>query len=118
MDELPGISFWASCLRHQKKIKVVVPDDITLHITKASLDGDATPGRNVVICRHGEDEPSTSETAVCVLSVDGTECFDLTGMMMTCVVSCACSVFARHIADWLRNNCRRAALLFVEVARR
>ena len=85
MDELPGISFWASSLRHQKKIKVVVPEDVTLHITKASLDADATPGRNVVICRHGDDEASTSETAVCVLSVDGAECFDFTGLMMMCV---------------------------------
>ncbi len=91
MEELPAISFWASCLRHQKKIKVAVPEDVTLHITKASLDGDATPGRNIVICRHGDDEASTSETAVCVLSVDGIECFDLTGMMMTCVLDPAYS---------------------------
>lgn len=83
-EELPVTSFWASCLRQQKKIKVAVPADVTLHITKASLDAEAMPGRNVVLCRHGDDESSMSETAVCVLSVDGTECFDLAGMTITC----------------------------------
>ena len=71
--------FWATRLRQQKKIKVDVPDDVTLHITKASLDGEAAAGRNVVLCRHDQG----AETAVCALSIDGAECFDLSGLVVT-----------------------------------
>ena len=71
--------FWATRLRQQKKIKVDVPDDVTLHITKASLDADAAAGRNVVLCRHDQG----AETAVCALSIDGAECFDLSGLVVT-----------------------------------
>jgi hypothetical protein len=105
MDGLPSIMFWGSCLRAGKKIKVAVPEDVTLHITKASLDGDATPGRNVVLCKHGDDKPS--DTAICVLSVDGTECFDLAGLTVTYVASSRAHCARAHTSPGLPADCHQ-----------
>ena len=74
LEGLPLSTFWGACLRPGKLIKVTVPSDAVLHITQITLGPDAAAGRNVVVCRHGDDE-DMSETALCVLAAGRTECF-------------------------------------------